>query len=152
MGYIKELRKVVGSRPLIMVGACVLIINEQNELLLQHRKDNGCWGLIGGSMELGESLEQVAYREMFEETGLKAQQLTLFHTYSGEGFYYRYPHGDEVHLVVAAYECKDFSGELKHDEEEAFAIRFFPMEHLPSGISPVDQPILVDYMKRNEIY
>ncbi|MEC1179800.1 NUDIX domain-containing protein [Metasolibacillus meyeri] len=138
MGYMKELRKVVGSRPLIMVGACVIIINEKNEMLLQHRKDNGCWGLIGGSMELGESLEQVAYREMFEETGLKAQQLTLLHN----------PHGDEVHLVVAAYECKDFSGELKHDEEEAFAIRFFPMEQLPTDLNLVDVPVIQDYLKR----
>lgn len=147
MGYIKELRKVVGSRPLIMVGACVIIINEQNELLLQHRKDNGCWGLIGGSMELGESLEQVAYREMLEETGLQAQQLILLQTYSGEGFYYQYPHGDEVYLVVTTYECKKFAGELKHDEEEAFEVRFFPIEQLPINLNQVDQPIIKDYIK-----
>ncbi|WP_107942419.1 NUDIX hydrolase [Metasolibacillus sp. FSL H7-0170] len=148
MGYIKELRKIVGSRPLIMVGACIIIMNEQNEILLQHRKDNDCWGLIGGSMELGESLEQVAYREMLEETGLNAKQLTLFKIYSGEDFYYQYPHGDEVYLVVAAYECKSYTGMLRHDKKEAFEVRFFPLNQLPSKFNPADQPIWMEYLKR----
>jgi 8-oxo-dGTP pyrophosphatase MutT (NUDIX family) len=53
MDYVMGLRKVVGNRPLILTGACVLIINNKNELLLQHRSDGG-WGLPGGLMELGE--------------------------------------------------------------------------------------------------
>lgn len=69
MGYIMELRKIVGKRPLIMAGAAVLLINEKNELLLQLRQDNNCWGLAGGALELGETLEQTAMRELFEETG-----------------------------------------------------------------------------------
>ena len=84
-----NLRKKVGSAPLIMVGACVLIFNENNQLLMQLRKDNNCWGLAGGAMELGESLEEVAKREMFEETGLQASQLDFFKTFSGKDFYYR---------------------------------------------------------------
>ncbi len=44
MGYIMDLRQKIGTQPLIMVGASILIINENNELLLQLRKDNKCWG------------------------------------------------------------------------------------------------------------
>ncbi len=54
MGYILELRKQVGHRPLIMTCAGVLLLNEKRELLLQKRADNGLWGYPGGSMELGE--------------------------------------------------------------------------------------------------
>lgn len=54
MGYILELRKQVGHRPLIMTCAGVLLLNEKRELLLQKRVDNGLWGYPGGSMELGE--------------------------------------------------------------------------------------------------
>jgi len=43
MGYIMDLRKVVGHRPLFMTCAGVLIINEENQILLQKRKDNGQW-------------------------------------------------------------------------------------------------------------
>lgn len=34
MGYIKDLRKKIGTAPIMMVGACVLIFNEQRQLLL----------------------------------------------------------------------------------------------------------------------
>ena len=44
MGYILELRKQVGHRPLIMTCAGVLLLNEKRELLLQKRADNGLWG------------------------------------------------------------------------------------------------------------
>ena len=44
MGYIMELRKLVGSRPLIMAGSCVLVFNEEGHLLLQRRTDSLDWG------------------------------------------------------------------------------------------------------------
>lgn len=146
MGYIMDLRREVGTKPLIIVGASVLIINENNELLLQLRKDNACWGLIGGSMELGETLEEVAIREMYEESGLIPTDLELLKVFSGQEFYYQYPHGDEVFNVIAAYECRSFSGELKYDEEEATAIAFFPLDQLPKKMSPPDQQVINDYL------
>ncbi|HAM80326.1 NUDIX hydrolase [Ornithinibacillus bavariensis] len=147
MGYIKDLRKIVGSRPIIMVGACVLLIDNRNRILLQLRKDNHCWGLAGGSMELGESLEEVARRELREETGLTAKDLELINIYSGEAFYYKYPHGDEVYNVVAAYLCIDYKGELVKDENEVDDLRFFRFDDLPKNISPPDIPIINDYIQ-----
>ena len=70
MGYILELRKTLGSRPLIMAGAGVILINKNGEVLLQKRSDNGCWDYPAGSMELGESFEECARREVLEETGI----------------------------------------------------------------------------------
>jgi len=55
MGYILELRRYVGSRPLIMTGAAVIVRDGEGRLLLQRRADTGDWGTIGGSMEPGES-------------------------------------------------------------------------------------------------
>ena len=142
-----NLRKKVGTSPLIMVGACVLIFNEHNQLLMQLRKDNGCFGLAGGSMELGESLEDVARREMFEETGLIAKQLILLNTYSGKDFYYQYPHGDEVYNVVTAYICRAYEGLLACDKTEATDIRFFDLTALPEKISPPDKLVIQDYLR-----
>lgn len=147
MGYIKELRNIVGSRPLIMVGACVILINNKNELLLQLRKDNHCWGLSGGSMEIGETLEQVAKRELFEETGLTANNLTLLEVFSGQDLYYQYPHGDEVYNVVAAYICKDYKGIIKAEENEVADLKFFHINSIPSNISPPDLPIIREYIR-----
>ncbi|GGE64692.1 NUDIX hydrolase [Priestia taiwanensis] len=147
MSYIMNLRKKVGAEPLIMVGACVLIFNNENQLLMQLRKDNKCWGLAGGSMELGESLEDVASREMFEETGLKANQLDLLSTFSGKDFYYQYPHGDEVYNVVTAFICRDYCGSLKFEESEATDIQFFDLTKLPNNISPPDQLVIERFLK-----
>lgn len=83
MSYVHSLRALVGSRPLIIAGAAVLIIDKQNRLLLQHRKDNQQWGLIGGSMEVGELLEDTARREAYEETGLDLLKLEWFGLFSG---------------------------------------------------------------------
>lgn len=146
MGYIMELRKLVGSRPLIMVGACVILLNNEKEILLQLRNDNKCWGLAGGSLELGETLEQVAKRELFEETGLVAKRLELFHVYSGEEFYYKYPHGDEVYNVVSVYICSEFEGELRRGENEVQALKFFKLDALPQNINPPDVPIINEYI------
>ena len=142
-----DLRKLVGSRPLIMAGACVLLCSEQ-QLLLQRRTDNGCWGLPGGSMELGETLEEVAKMELFEETGLHAKGLELFDMFSGQELYYKYPNGDEVYNVVAAYLCTEFDGALKEDGIEVQEVRFFNYGELPSELSSPDVPIIKRFMDR----
>ncbi|MGM9950353.1 MAG: NUDIX hydrolase [Lysinibacillus sp.] len=147
MGYIMELRKKVGTMPLILVGACVIVVSPEQKILFQLRKDNGCWGLPGGSMEPGESLEQVATRELFEETGLVASHFSLMELFSGKAMYYQYPHGDEVYNVVAAFVCEEYSGQFRKDEAEVADIQFFSLDELPSSISPPDQ-VVVDFYLR----
>lgn len=149
MGYILNLRKLVGNRPLIMAGACVIVLNKDNRILLQLRKDNNCWGLAGGSLEIGESLEQVAKRELLEETGLTANKLELFNVYSGEQLYYKYPHGDEVYNVVTAYICNDYEGILNKEESEVQELSFFHFNDLPANISPPDLPIIQEYLQKH---
>ncbi|HYK73119.1 MAG TPA: NUDIX domain-containing protein [Pseudoneobacillus sp.] len=147
MGYIMDLRKIVGSRPLIVSGASVILLDKNNKLLLQLRKDNNCWALAGGSLEPGETLEEVAKRELFEETGLIANNLRLFNIFSGEEFYYKYPHGDEIYNVITTFICTDYSGELRIDNDEVLDLRFFDIHNIPSSISPPDLPVIKEFIK-----
>lgn len=131
MGYIEELRALVGKRPLILVGAGVCVLDKSNQVLLQRRGDNGLWSAPGGTMELGESLEQTARRELLEETGLAAGELKLFSFTSGPEFHYVYPNGDEVYFVSARFVTREVWGELRVDGEETLELRYFPLEALP---------------------
>ena len=53
--YVGKLRKLVGSRLLLVPGARIVIENTSGEILLQKRSDFGVWGLPGGNAEEGES-------------------------------------------------------------------------------------------------
>lgn len=145
--YIKQIRALVGTHPIIMAGACVILLDPQGRLLLQQRTDNGMWGLPGGSMELGEEMIEVAKRELLEEVGLEALTLELLDLFSGPELYYRYPNGDEVYNVVAAYLCKDYRGTIRGDGDEVQDIQFFELDQLPSQISPPDRPIISRFLR-----
>lgn len=142
-GYIMELRKIVGHRPLLQVGAGVIVENGKGEVLLQKRADNHCWGYAGGSVELDEVVEDAARRELFEETGLIAKELELFGVFSGPDTHYIYPNGDEVSNVDIVYLCRSYEGILKCQEEEVEDLRFFPADALPDDLSPpIRKPLL----------
>ncbi|WP_436878026.1 NUDIX domain-containing protein [Mammaliicoccus sciuri] len=91
MDYISSLRDKVGHAPVILVGALVLIFNKDKQLLLQLRSDNESWGLPGGTMELGESFEEAATREVYEETNLEIQNLKFITNFSGKDYHMVYP-------------------------------------------------------------
>lgn len=134
--YIMDLRSIVGNRPLLQVGASVIVEDYKGRILLQKRSDNHCWGYSGGSVELDEKVEDTAKRELYEETGLTANSLELFGIFSGKDTHYVYPNGDEVSNVDIVYICKDYSGKLKMQEDEVEQLKFFAIEEIPKKISP----------------
>lgn len=123
--YIMDLRSIVGHRPLLQVGASVIVEDDEGRILLQLRSDNRCWGYAGGSVELDEVVEEAAKRELLEETGLIAHELSLFGIFSGKETHYVYPNGDEVSNVEIVYLCKHYSGSLKCQEGEVEQLKFF---------------------------
>jgi 8-oxo-dGTP pyrophosphatase MutT (NUDIX family) len=142
MGYIMELRKLVGSRPLIMAGSCVLVFNEKGHLLLQRRTDSLDWGTLGGSLEPGESLEEAAARELYEEAGLTAGAYKLITVFSGQDMYYKYPHGDEVYNVMAVYEATEIQGEPTVMDDEGLELRYFDLSMPVPEINPFTEYVL----------
>ncbi|KFM98580.1 NUDIX domain-containing protein [Bacillus clarus] len=147
MGYIEDMRKLVGNHPLILIGSHAIILNEKNEVLLQLRTDFNTWGIIGGALEYNETLEDAAKREVFEETGLTVKNIELFRTYSGPDFFQIYPNGDQVHGVLVIYICRDFDGELICDPAESKELRFFPLDALPSNLHPIIRKIIKQFQE-----
>ncbi len=143
MDYVRALRAVVGNRPLILACAGVLIFDDRRWVLLQRRTDGGQWGIPGGAMNLGESLEETARREVREETGLRLGTLTFVRVYSGAGFAHRYPNGDEAEFVMAIYETTEMCG-TPIERGETLEVRFFPLDALPHPLLPVALRVLTD--------
>lgn len=147
MGYIEDLRKLVGSRTILLVGAAVLVTDEQGRLLMNLRPDNRLWGIPGGATELGESVEETAVRETREETGLEIEDLKLFAVFSGPQFYYQYPNGDEVHNVSVVFEAKKVRGRLVESSEESLRLRFFAKGEIDlEQVSPPVRPVIEKWL------
>lgn len=142
MGYVMEMRALLGSRTLIVVGACVFVFDPSERLLLMRRSDNGLWGLPGGSMEPGETLEEAARRELEEETGVIAREMNFFHTFSGPELYHEYPNGDSAYIVTSAFCVHQYDGVACVNDNESLDMQFFALNELPENLSPPTHPVI----------
>lgn len=126
-----NLRKHIGHDTLIGVGATTLVFNDKKELLLNLRTDTNTWGIPGGSMELYETIEETAIRELKEETGIRADELELVTVLSGKEFYFEYPNGDKLCTVIVLFKVLNYNGTMKVSDNESKALKFFPLTNLP---------------------
>ncbi|MCF6409118.1 NUDIX hydrolase [Pseudalkalibacillus salsuginis] len=150
MGYVEDLREIVGHRPLIFVGSVTVIVDNTGRLLLQQRKfPNGAWGIPGGLMELGESTEDTARRELFEETGLTVSKLNLINVYSGPQNYIKAENGDEFYVVTTAYYSEGYEGIINVDKAESIKFDFFQPKELPENIVRSHKVILEEFFKKH---
>ena len=144
--YLLQLRQLIGHRPILMVGAAILIVDQDQRLLLMRRSDSGCWGPPGGAVEPGERVEAAAIRESLEETGLNIAQMSLFGVFSGPELYYVYPNGDEVYNVTIVYLSHDFSGQVSINHEHT-EWRWFSPGEIPAEISPPMLPTIEQFKR-----
>ncbi len=83
----------------------------------------GQWCLPGGFMEVRESAAEAAHRELREETGLDAVDLSFLGLCP-------YPGGIDGDLLVLAFITEDFTGQPTPGDD-AQEVHFFPLEQLP---------------------
>ena len=150
MGYIQNMRKKIGHDRLVVAGAGVFVYKD-GKVLLQKRRDNSCWSHHGGAVEIGEKVEDTARRELFEETGLIANDLEFLGVFSGEDMMYTYPNGDEVYIIGVSYVCRDFTGEPLSETAETAELKWFDIDDLPQSISAPDSKQMaafIEYVKQ----
>ena len=144
MGYIMNLRKYVGHEPLIGLGATTLVFNDKNEILLNLRS-----GIPGGSMELHETIEETAVRELKEEAGISADKLELVTVLSGDEYYFEYPNGDKMCTVIVLFKVLNYTGEIKVSDNESKQLKFFSLDSLPNMESRAKA--IIDKIKSGKI-
>jgi len=130
------------SDTLLFVGARGVVIDDQNRLLLIQRSDNHRWAIPAGAMELGESIEECAIRETFEETGLRATSLTPFAFYTR--YTYTNDYGHTYQQILMSFRIYSWKGQLVRQTEESIDAGFFPLDALPGPKSFILDETLAD--------
>ncbi|WP_245618885.1 NUDIX domain-containing protein [Deinococcus marmoris] len=123
----------MSTAPLQNKGAGIAVVRGTQVLLIR-RHDNGLWDIPGGAVEVGESVGDAARRELKEETGLEAPDVTLLDVFSGSAHRHTYPDGNVVDWVTAVYLARDFTGTLTPGDDAAEA-RWWPLAGLPTDVS-----------------
>jgi len=122
--YCTKCDKIHYKNPLPAVA--VLVLNQKNQLLLVKRSvepAKGMWCLPGGFIEIDESIEEAALRELEEEAGLKGEIGDLIDFFSQRNQYYG-------SILIFGYRVNVLGGVLKAGDDAREAV-FYDLDTLP---------------------
>jgi 8-oxo-dGTP pyrophosphatase MutT (NUDIX family) len=104
------------------------------------RRGRMLWSLPKGHIELGETAEQTAIREVAEETGIRGDVLASL----GSIDYWFVTEGRRVHKTVHHYLLRFLGGELSDDDMEVSEVAWVPLDELPSRLAYADERRLAE--------
>ncbi|MDF2066481.1 NUDIX hydrolase N-terminal domain-containing protein [Bacillus sp. Cr_A10] len=107
------------------VGVNGVIFSSDGKMLLEHRADDGTWGIIGGWCETGESPEESLKREFIEETSLVIKVNDLIDIFTRKPGDFGQPHTSYHPL----YACEIKDGELR-TSFESLEIGFYSIDEV----------------------
>lgn len=115
-------------RPAVTADAVVITQNEPRKVLLIERGGEpfkGCWAFPGGFMNMDETTEQCAFRELEEETGLQLTEAKQIGCYSDVN---RDPRGRtlSVAYLMLVEEEQPVKG-----QDDAKQAKWWPLNDLP---------------------
>ena len=139
-----------GNPVVVQTGASIIVEDEQGRILMQQRSDDGTWSYPGGRIEIDETVEDGARREVREECGLEVGELRLLGVFSGKELNHVYPNGNEVCGIDIVYVSSDYTGSLQCEDGEAKHMGFYPIDELPQPISSMNAKQLDAYLKTRE--
>jgi 8-oxo-dGTP diphosphatase len=124
---------------------CVVMTKESvpQVLLIERGSDpfKGCWAFPGGFMNMDETTEQCAIRELEEETGLKVSKIQQIGAYSKVD---RDPRGRTITVAYLAIVDKPVAVTGQDDAAKA---QWFPIDALPQ-LAFDHEDIMRDAMKK----
>jgi 8-oxo-dGTP diphosphatase len=133
------------DRPYVGVGGVVLI--DGRVVLIRRGKEplRGRWVIPGGTVELGETLQEALVREMREETGLVVRPrdvVLVFDRIQRDGPTVEY------HYVIVDYACDYVSGELRAGSDADEVALVAPQELGAYDLPPQALDLVLDVFRR----
>jgi 8-oxo-dGTP pyrophosphatase MutT (NUDIX family) len=104
------------------------------------RRGRMLWSLPKGHIELGETAEQTAIREVAEETGIQGSVLAAL----GSIDYWFVTEGRRVHKTVHHYLMRFSGGELSDEDVEVTEVAWVPLRELPKRLAYADERRLAE--------
>ncbi|HYB39770.1 MAG TPA: NUDIX hydrolase [Mycobacterium sp.] len=104
------------------------------------RRGRMLWSLPKGHIELGETAEQTAIREVAEETGIHGSVLAAL----GSIDYWFVTDGRRVHKTVHHYLMSFSGGELSDNDLEVAEVAWVPIQELPARLAYADERRLAE--------
>lgn len=104
------------------------------------RRGRMLWSLPKGHIEMGETAEQTAVREVAEETGVQGSVLAAL----GSIDYWFVTEGRRVHKTVHHYLMRFLGGELSDEDVEVTEVAWVPLKELPSRLAYADERRLAE--------
>ncbi len=123
-------------RPTTLGSRC-LVLGDDTVLLVRHTYEPW-WYLPRGGVKRGESCAEAARREVWEETGLRLDGLTLFHLYHSRA------EGKSDH--IALFVTTAWTGSPHARQKEIAAAAFHPLQDLPAAVSPATRRRIAEYL------
>jgi 8-oxo-dGTP pyrophosphatase MutT (NUDIX family) len=99
------------------------------------RRGRMLWSLPKGHIEMGETAEQTAIREVAEETGIEGSVLAAL----GSIDYWFVTEGRRVHKTVHHYLMRFLGGELSDEDVEVTEVAWVPLRELPKRLAYADE-------------
>jgi 8-oxo-dGTP pyrophosphatase MutT (NUDIX family) len=153
MGYLADmLRELSSDKNVIFVGTGVIVPNNQGKILMGCRTDNNTWCIPGGSLEIGESLEECAARELFEETGIKSNSKDMILNAAKVVPEPVIKNGRSIYIVSISFVIRDYSLlDFQLDSREFSKYGWFTEEEtnlIFDEITPYTQLAIKEYFRK----